>query len=244
MRNPAQCRAAIRNDEDKEEEKIIMQAKRYEVTLTGVTPLLMHADNITFGERTKAWQKDPANKKNSTAGDDRTPAWLWLGYCYKADGLLVVDADNLMAMLRDAGKKCPAAKGKGSLKAATQSGIVVDQIGWPVVVGGHTVDVTKLLAKLDNEEDFEVHEKIAADNGFELFVKRARIGAAKHVRVRPRFDNWSISGTITVLDSTLTKSVLETLFEQAGRFVGLCDWRPGSPASGRYGMFTSQLTAI
>jgi len=34
---------------------------QYEVTLTGLTPLLIHSDNLAFGEKVKAWQKDPHN---------------------------------------------------------------------------------------------------------------------------------------------------------------------------------------
>ena len=220
-----------------------MRAKRYEVTLTGHTPLLLHMDNIKWGERVRAWQKDPMNKKASVAGDDRSPAWVWMGYCYKANGVLVIDADNIMAMLRDAGKKCPASTGKGSLKAATQSGIIVDQIGWPIVGAKGEIEWAA-LDPLKDESDFEKHEQSAVDLGFELFVKRARIGTSKHVRVRPRFDTWSASGSITVMDDALNRATIEMLFAQGGRFVGLCDWRPGSPASGRYGMFTAEVKEV
>jgi hypothetical protein len=219
-----------------------LEMKKYQVTLTGVTPLLLHRDNIKWGERVKAWTSDPNNKKKSVAGDDRTPAWTWIGYCYFASGQVVIDADNLMAMLRDAGKKCPAAKGKGSLKAATQSGIIVNEIGWPITVQNHTIPQKTIEACMD-EEDFEKHELMAVSNDFELFVKRARVGTSKHVRVRPRFDVWSATGTITLLDDTLNKSI-EMLFQQAGQFVGVGDWRPGSPASGRFGMFSAKLVEV
>jgi len=219
------------------------KAMRYQATLTGVTPLLMHRDNIKWGERVTAWAKDPANKKASVAGDDRTPAWTWLGYCYTADGQICIDSDNLMAMLRDAGKKCPASKGKGSLKAATQSGIVVDQIGWPLQTGKGIVPWSA-LEPLAEEEAFAKHETVASKYGFELFVKRARVGTSKHVRVRPRFDKWIATGTITVLDSSLTLSILQMIFDQGGRFAGLGDWRPGSIASGRYGMFEAKIEEV
>lgn len=217
--------------------------EKYEVTLIGVSPLLMHADNIKWSERVKKWQKDPANKSMSTPGDDRSPAWTWIGYCYFANKELVIDSDNLMAMLRDAGKKCPAAKGKGSLKTVTQSGILVDQIGWTVTTPKgiiHQKDVERLI----DCNNFEEHEALAIDLGFELFVKRAKIRTNKHVRVRPRFDQWAAHGTITVLDETLNLETIQNLFNVAGRFVGLCDWRPGSPASGRFGMFSNEIRRI
>jgi hypothetical protein len=219
-----------------------MIGRNYKVRLTGQTPLLLHKDNIQWGERVKAFCKNPANKSKSVAGDDRSPAWTWLGYCYNGSGLVVIDSDNLMAMLRDAGKKCPAATGKGTLKAQTQSGIIVNEIGWPIQVdGGRTVDYDALM-NLKDEEDFEKHEAAVQKAGFELFVKRAKIGSSKHVRVRPRFELWSAEGTILVVDDTLTTKVLENLFIVAGRFVGVGDWRPGSMASGRFGQFTAEIS--
>jgi len=56
--------------------------EQYQVTLKGLTPLLMHSDNLAFSERVTAWQKAPENKANSKAGDDRSPAWTWIGYLY------------------------------------------------------------------------------------------------------------------------------------------------------------------
>jgi hypothetical protein len=86
--------------------------------------------------------------------------------------------------------------------------------------------------------------KAAKDAGFELFVKRAKIGSSKHVRVRPRFDSWTARGTILVVDSTINAGVLKNLFTVGGSLIGLCDWRPGSPASGRFGQFTAEIKEI
>ena len=216
-------------------------AKRYQVRLIGETPLLMHKDNISFGEKVRAWSKDPNNKKISVAGDDRTPAWTWLGYCYHDNKQLTVDADNLMSVLRDGGKKCPAPTGKGSMKSLTQSGIMVNEIGWPLLIKG-TPLAWKDFAALENETDFAAHEQFAVDHGFELFVKRAKIGAAKHVRVRPRFDQWEAVGSLTVLDSQITKQVLEMVLKFAGVYCGLGDWRPSSQQSpGQFGRFSVEI---
>lgn len=215
--------------------------KTYTITLTGVTPLLLHHDNIEWAEKAARWSKDPDNKKQSVAGDDRTPAWTWIGYCYDDGKHITIDSDNLMTMFRDAGKKCPAAKGRGSLKALTQSGIVVNEIGWPIQNQGRFIDI-KSIHDLASVPDFAEHAKHAEALGFELFVKRARIGQAKHIRVRPRFNDWSAQGTVTILDDSITQQVLETLLDQGGRLVGLGDWRPGSPASGRFGMFEARVS--
>jgi hypothetical protein len=218
--------------------------KRYKVTLVGESPLLMHKDNIQFGEKSTAWSRDPRNKGASVAGDDRTPAWSWIGYCYHDGVNLCLDADNLMTMLRDGGKRCPAAKGKGSMKSQTQSGLLINEIGWPLMVGGAVVPFAPIAA-LEKESEFAKHEDMAKSMGFELFAKRAKIGTRKHVRVRPRFDKWSASGTITVLDASITSAVLDQILTHAGFFCGICDWRPSSPmAPGQFGRFTHTMEEI
>ena len=75
------------------------------------------------------------------------------------------------------------------------------------------------------------------------FVKRAKIGTSKHIRVRPRFDSWQVRGELLVVEAALTFDIVSQLFELAGR-VGLCDWRPGGKTPGTFGMFDSKLTKI
>lgn len=212
----------------------------YKVTLTGVTPLIMHADNIEAADAMERWQKDPQNKKSSKAGDDRTPAWRWMACLYIEGGRVVIPADNLMTMLREGGAKVPTGKGQTTFKAASQSGLVVNEAGWDVVTPKGVVTEDSLAA-LRTEGDFDVHQGAAARLGFFLFVKRARIGQSKHVRVRPRFDSWRAAGTITVLDDRITKDVLTSILDQGGAYCGLGDWRPSSPKSGWFGRFTAEV---
>jgi hypothetical protein len=205
----------------------------------------MHNDNDMFFDRNvMPWRNDPANKAKSTAGDDRSPAWTWMAYLYTENNQVVVPADNLMTMLREGGAKCPTGKGKTTFKRQTQSGLVVDQSAWPVMVNGRTIQYEP-FKKLIGEEDFFAHDEFAADSGFMLFVKRAVVGRARHTRVRPRFDRWQLSGTITVLDDTITTDALERILVFGGMYAGLCDWRPSSrSAPGPYGKFTVELKQV
>ena len=219
--------------------------KRYEVTLTGLTPLLMHRDNIAFTEKVESWRKDPANKSLSAKGDDRSPAWTWIGYLYHNTKVLGLSSDNLMTMLREGGAKV-ASKGKATFKKQTQSGIMIDGEQWPILIGDKPVSVEPFSALIGNT-DFTEHLDAAEKAGFELLVKRARIGQSKHIRVRPMFRQWSVVGTFTVLDedlSGLTKDILQTIWTQCGALVGLCDWRPSSGSSGSFGTFEYALRAI
>jgi hypothetical protein len=218
---------------------------RYEVTLTGLTPLIMHADNLAFSEKVKAWQKDPQNKELSTAGDDRAPAWVWMGYLYHDTKVIGLPADNLMTMLREGGAKV-INKGKETYKKQTQAGIVIDSQLWPLEIPKEIG--VKQFNNLFKSNDFMEHLTAAESAGFELLVKRAKIGAAKHVRVRPLFRQWSATGTLTVIDAELsgiTKPVLQKILDVAGSLCGLGDWRPSSPkSSGTFGRFSATLKKI
>jgi hypothetical protein len=218
---------------------------RYEVTLTGLTPLIMHADNLAFSEKVKAWQKDPQNKELSTAGDDRAPAWVWMGYLYHDTKVIGLPADNLMTMLREGGAKV-INKGKETYKKQTQAGIVIDSQLWPLEIPKEVG--VKQFNNLFKSNDFMEHLTAAESAGFELLVKRAKIGAAKHVRVRPLFRQWGATGTLTVIDAELsgiTKPVLQKIMDVAGSLCGLGDWRPSSPkSSGTFGRFSATLKKI
>lgn len=221
-----------------------MNAKTYLVSIQGATPLLFHYDNIQWAAKMAEWSSDPANKAKSVAGDDRSPAFRWIGCMYHDQGKVVLPSDNLMTMLREGGARCPTGKRGATFKRQTQSGMVVDAAGWPMVVAGKTIDFDP-IAELIAEPDFAKHETFVRGLGFELFVKRARVGNSKHVRVRPRFNNWSAEGTVTVFDETITERVLTDIVMHGGMYAGLGDWRPSSPRSpGPFGKFTAKVTAL
>lgn len=220
--------------------------KQYMVALEGTTPMLHHQDNLIFGEKVKSWQKDPANKEHSISGDDRSPAWTWVGYLYHDRKHIGIPADNLMTMLREGGAKTPN-KGKETYKRQAASGIIIDGEQWDMILNGNPVPVKDILALVGNN-DFLAHAAAAEALGFELNIKRAKIGASKHVRVRPMFRGWSAVGSLTVIDeelSGLTKPVLQRILDQAGAVCGLADWRPSSPSKpGSFGKFAATIKEI
>lgn len=218
---------------------------RYNVILAGLTPLLMHNDNLAFQEKTLQWRKAPENRELSVNGDDRSPAWTWIGYLYHDKKHLGVSSDNIMTMLREGGAKV-ANKGKETYKKQTQSGIMLDQQQFDLFVNGRLIEVAD-IQPLTAITDFMQHLEAAEMLGFELLIKSAKIGKAKHKRVRPLFRNWELRGSLTVLDTELTgltESILTTILNQAGALCGLCDWRPSSPNSGTFGKFQPILEKI
>ena len=218
----------------------MMTARTYQVRITGASPMLCHQDNLEWQEKCAAWKNVPENKKLTKAGDDRVPAWTWLGYAYHDNKTLVVPADNLMTVLREGGAKVlvPGGKLGKTFKAQSQSGLVIDQAAWPLEVAGHVVPWAPFAALVDCP-DFELHQVAASEAGFSLFVKRAAIGQSKHVRVRPRFDSWAIAGTVTVFDEQITAAALANILTAAGQYCELGDWRPSSKTPGPWGRFTA-----
>jgi len=220
--------------------------KQYQIKLKGLSPLLMHNDNLAYTEKLEAWRSDPANKGMSTAGDDRTPPWTWIGYLYHDGAHVGIASDNLMTMLREGGAKVTK-KGKETFKKQTQSGIILDRQQWDLYLGdGQKIDVVTINHLIGNL-NFNEHISTVEDMGFELLVKRAKIGRAKHIRVRPMFRYWTAVGTLTVLDEELTGltgRTLQTIFDQAGALCGLCDWRPSSGSSGTFGRFEAEVERV
>ena len=163
-----------------------------------------------------------------------------------------LDPDCLMTCIREGGAKVPTGKTRGdkTYKRSSQSNILIDGELDFTVNGSHipVAPFRELMHQQGSGLDFGAQLKLAEEHGFELLVKRAKINMSKHVRVRPLFRNWQITCTLTVLDeegSGLTKDVLEKIFQQAGTYCGLGDWRPSSPKSpGTFGTFTATLEAI
>jgi len=219
--------------------------KQYNVILHGESSLLMHKDNITFSESVTQWSKDPANKDKTVAGDDRTPAWTWVGYTYHDGDVLGMPSDNLMTMLREGGAKVTK-KGKETFKKPTQSGILIDQQQWTLLIDNNPVPIQPIKNLIGNN-NFNDHLRVTEELGFELLVKRAAIGRAKHIRVRPMFRNWKLVGSLTVLDDELSDISFDTLkgiFVQSGALCGIGDWRPSSGSSGTFGRFYADIEPV
>ena len=219
--------------------------KRYEIKLTGVAPLIMHSDNIEWAGHLARWREDPSNKALSVAGDDRSPAFSWLGSMYHDDAVVAIPADNLMRCFMEGGTQVivPGGRSGKTFKSQTQSGMLVVDEFWPLFVDGKTIDVKPLL-KLSGVKDFDTHLKAANNSGFSLFIKRAKIGKSKHVRVRPRFERWSSNGVLQVWDEQLTLPILRKIVQISGMYKGLCDWRPSSSTPGPFGRFEADLNEI
>lgn len=210
---------------------------RFSFKLTGDMPLIMHQDDVEASDSLERWRKAPEHKNISKAGDDRSPAWTWMTYIYSDGVHVTVPSANLMVAIRMAGAKMPL-KGNKTFKEVSQSGLFIATEYLDFTAGGEQLKIQDIEALRDLP--FEDQANAVRKMGFRLFVKRARIGQSKHIRVRPRFDVWGLSGSVEVLADEITEANLRMMFDLAGR-VGLGDWRPGCKTPGPYGMFSCQL---
>lgn len=209
----------------------------YKFTITGISPLIMHHDDIEWADKVAAMrtQIKERDKANFSAGDDRCPPDTWKGYCYSDGEHICLPTDNLRTCLMKAGAKVTL-KNQETFKKASQSGIVFDNLYAQFLCHGKRIPVAavnKIAGK------FSEHSEAVLKLGFRLLAKRAKVGSAKHVRVRPMFSNWSATGTFLVVDDRITENALQQIWEIAGLRIGVGDWRPDSPqAPGPYGRFS------
>jgi hypothetical protein len=66
---------------------------------------------------------------------------------------------------------------------------------------------------------------------WQVDTQRAVIGRSAVPRSRPRFDKWELEFTINLIDTTIVPATLQEILNDAGRYVGIGDYRP------RYGLF-------
>lgn len=221
----------------------------FEVIANGITPLLLHQDDVEWADtiaeerdRIKRAEKGGDNSIAFRAGDDRVPAATWKGYAYNDGERLVLPTANLQRCLVAAGAMIPMPnKPRSSMKKPAASGIMFDDPFVPLLIGTQMQEVPwNDVARIDGK--FSEHVAAARNLGFDLQVKRAKVGMSKHVRVRPLFARWAFRAGFAVDLGQIDASTIETLWQYAGSRCGIGDWRPSAPMSpGPYGKFAVEV---
>jgi hypothetical protein len=82
-------------------------------------------------------------------------------------------------------------------------------------------------------------EALVEDPNFVL-AKSVVVGQARLMRFRPRFPaGWGITANVEYDESRIDLSELMTVINNAGRYIGLGDWRPA--CGGTYGRFSVEV---
>jgi hypothetical protein len=175
--------------------------------LIGVRPLIMHCSRLC--DPLDPISRDLSritSKRSKTAADHHEIARIeWFGGLWLDQGVPCIPAEAIEAVFL-AGARMQR---RGAQAAA---GIQVDGPARLSYDGPHDID------ELWNQPRFRLRVPV-------------RIGAARMMRTRPRFDAWNVEFTASYLPSLLSRSLILDIFTASGFARGLGDWRP------RFGRF-------
>ena len=172
--------------------------KIYDVTIQGITPLLMNRPSALIGDISK-----------ERVQTEKTPEQQASNKLYENDGKLYQPSTHIKGALVDAGK-AQKVVGKGK---ATYSKIV-----------GYAVEI----------EPYEiVHKKQKWIVNSVLAVNPSTKG--RNLLHRPMLKDWELDFQVVFDEEQIPASILKEVFERAGRFSGLGDWRPNK--KGTFGKF-------
>lgn len=176
--------------------------KSLNVRLIGSSPLLTHSGALADPLNPFARAiKDVSGRRKKTDADHEELARLeWLGGLYVLGGEPCIPGENLEACIIAGAKKSkdgPQAK----------AGVICEQ---------------SPALQYDGPRD---PDSLWADERFRLRVP-VRVGQARVMRTRPRFDNWSCSAVIEFNDDFANRDDVLRWLRAAGDVIGLGDWRP------------------
>ena len=179
------------------------------VKIEGIAPLLMHngllADPTNpFVIETKALTAK--GKKKTLEDQANIDLNSWMGGLYEKDGKIIVPGLVLDATIVGGAKKTRNGKD-------VQCGVSVYDD--PIL---HFPDMNKSIEWL-------------YESGKYMDRRMAVVDRKRIARVRPRFNEWSLSFTAHYDNEIVDEKQLLTFIDTAGQFVGLCDFRP------RFGRF-------
>lgn len=228
--------------------------RRFDITLTGTMPLLMHWDNPESELSEDRLAYAAAHRGDHAKGDDRSPAWTWFYYVSfdahpNGKNEVGIPWEYIVRILGDAGAQMKGAKANSTLKreaVASVMPIVDEHLCYPLRLGSKKRTLTyEQLKPMVGVKEFRSHVEFARKNDFNLLVKRAAVGQSRHVRVRPQFPVWQVTIPVTLLASTqLSGDSFGQLWKHAER-LGIGDWRPSAPKSpGIYGTFKAEIQEV
>ena len=196
---------------------------RYQCTLTGISPIIMH--NGAAGLDTRSPAKLEIATISKKRGSNRT----------EADDLRLIELEciNGLYLDGDGAPTVPASAVRACIEAAARK---VKQ--GPFVREGLIVE--SVAFSYDTKRYGKTVDEIAKSAKFSVpvVVQRARI-----MRTRPKFDcPWTITAVVDCDDELVDRPMLTAWAATAGQRIGLCDWRPA--CSGQYGRFTTEVKPI
>lgn len=193
------------------------QGYRINAVVEGSAPLLQHS--FTQNHLTELAER----AKKNTGAADYSLEWLTHMYVARTDGqdLICQPATHIEgAMVRAAGSFKIAGKRGKTYRDAVQAYLYVSPDNIPHIRNGDLVPAPDASLMEDPV------------NGLSVSVMRVKVQRAAVARSRLLIDTgWQLAFAIDVIDDQLQPGVIQTILTEAGRAVGIGDYRP------RYGRF-------
>jgi hypothetical protein len=139
---------------------------------------------------------------------------------YREEGQIGIPAGNLFACLVEAGRQVDL---KSRVKISTKESTQLPSF--------FELEDLFLPYKIEGDEDYNPEKEWKADMRRGKLPKDGTMVAI----VRPRFDRWGFKVRFTIDTSIINVAKVRTLFDLAGRSVGLGDFRPS--CRGPFGTF-------
>lgn len=194
--------------------------KTIEITITGVTPLLMNK----FTDA--AQQKATGGTTVSLVGDRGTPYEQAEAVIYTdEDGCIGIPQPNLFRSILDAGKYFKAGRSKVTTQKSSliPACLTIHEVFIPLQ-GEMDVDTRKLLWSVDTRP-----VRIPSTGG-------------RILRHRPIFHEWEISFTVELDTEIISEKLLREIVDAAGKRIGLGDYRPD--CKGPFGKYVVTRWAV
>lgn len=183
--------------------------KEYEVTIEGTVPIVMHNGQTAdpLNAYSKALKAVSSKRKKVDDDYEKMAGIEW-------EAALYLDKDKRVMLAGHVVEACIVGGAKKS-KSGQQA---------------------KTALFVDGDAEFfadgkQVTLDAIKDKGEYRLAVPVKVGTARVVRTRPKFDKWSAKFSLQVMDNVANESEVQGWLRDAGLLVGLCDWRP------RYGRF-------
>lgn len=180
--------------------------KKYKITINGVTPYMQHRMD---DQKLEAWEKlrGPIHERPDVALEDAKRAEY---HCYRsADGPCFIPSEQLRGAFINAGSFVKAK------------------------VGGRSKSMKSIVAAMFMVSPEEIHLP-----EYDAIDKRSAVNRnikARVIVIRPRWNEWSVTFTLSVDEDSISVEAITQIIEYAGKYVGIGSFRPAN--NGMFGRF-------
>ena len=184
-----------------------------QITISGESPLLCHNGQTADPRNTyaKAMKAVSGKRKKTDADLDELARLEWLAGLYRfRDQLVIPDYVLEAVFIKGAMKSKRGPQAKCGLFFTEHAPLKFD--GKPETISDETLS-----------ELFQ-----AGDHVHSIAV---RVGMAKVIRTRPIFRRWSLTATAQYDPDVLNHRDIQEIADDAGKLVGIGDWRPSTAGS-------------